>query len=50
MRVAKVQQDHIDKRFDKLDGNISKLGWLIGAGIASAFVSFLLNGGLAGGA
>ena len=46
MRVARVQQEHIDKRFDKLDANMSKLGWLVAAGLVGGVMSFILGGGL----
>lgn len=45
-RVAKIQQQHVDKRFDKLDSNVSKLIWLVIASIGGGVMSFVLKGGL----
>ena len=38
---------NFDRRLDKIETLLSRLTWLIVAGIVSAFVSFMLSGGMA---
>lgn len=54
-RAVRAERDkHLDRRFDKIErdvgdvkGYLLKIVWLLVAGIIAAFVTFMLNGGLA---
>ena len=46
--VVTVRYESIKQRLDKIDGHISKLVWLMVLAIGSAFMSFIMSGGLNG--
>lgn len=46
MREGEVRREHIDKRFDQLDKNVSRLVWLVITAIVGGIMSFIMNGGL----
>lgn len=43
---SEADRRHFDKRFDKLESNLSRLGWLVLGGLAAALVKFIAEGGL----
>lgn len=46
MREGEVRREHIDKRFDQLDKNVSRLVWLVVSAIVGGVMSFVMKGGL----
>lgn len=45
--VKEVQDAGIDERLSKIESILSRLTWIILAGIGAAFVAFIIGGGLA---
>lgn len=44
--VSQKDTEHMDKRFDKLEGKIDWMGKIVGAAILGAIAKFILDGGL----
>lgn len=47
--VGAERHTQIVSRLDKIEGNISKLVWLIVTAIAGGFMGFIMRGGMFGG-
>lgn len=46
--VNSDRYESIKERLDRIDGHVGKIMWLVISSIASAFMLWILNGGLAG--
>lgn len=40
--------ERVEERIDRIDSNIAKVVWLLVASILSAFITFMIKGGLSG--